>query len=310
MSEALDNLLQTSGIWRASSIDHGVKAGIPSAYPELDRQLPGGGWPRDGVTELLHDHQGLGELRLITPALARLSREQTRWITWIAPPYIPYAPALAACDIDLSSLLMVIPGDSKDALWAMEKALLSHSCSAVLAWPGDIRNRDIRRLQLAAREGNCWSILFRGAQAARQASPAELRIQLEPSPRLSASSSIQVCILKRRGGWRGDPFPVSLRDNLNRRTPFFPELIVPGADEKQKARDQRQANSSSAGQRDNERLISDSRRLIGGSQLAGPTISLMTDNNPDFPDSKPDLPNSKPDLPNSDGEWNGGIELH
>lgn len=224
MTDALNNLLQSSEIWRASSLEHGVKPGIPSTYPELDRRLPGGGWPRDGVTELLHDHQGLGELRLVIPALAQLSREQTRWITWVAPPYIPYAPALAAHDIDLSSLLLITPGNSKNALWAIEKALLSNSCSAVLAWPGAIRNRDIRRLQLAAREGNCWSILFRPARAARQTSPAELRIQLEPSPRLSEHSSIQVCILKRRGGWGGDPFSVSLKDNLSRITPALPEL--------------------------------------------------------------------------------------
>lgn len=287
MSEALDKLLQTSGIWRASSIDHGVKPGIPSAYPELDRQLPGGGWPRDGVTELLHDHQGLGELRLITPALAQLSREQTRWITWVAPPYIPYAPALAAQNIDLSSLLMVTPGNGKDTLWAIEKALLSHSCSAVLAWPGAIRNRDIRRLQLAAREGHCWSILFRPSQAAKQASPAELRIQLEPSPVLSDSSSIQVCILKRRGGWGGDPFSVSLKDNLSRTTPSFAELIVPGTDEKQSRAEisreekseefhRRADNEGDDSAEDERRLISVNRRLAG---------------NP------------------MDGEWNGSIEL-
>jgi|TARA_B100000315_G_scaffold203179_1_gene196167 hypothetical protein len=283
MSEALNNLLQTSGIWRASSIDHGVRLGIPSDYPELDRQLPGGGWPRDGVTELLHDQQGMGELRLIAPALARLSREQTRWITWVCPPYIPYAPALAAWDVDLSSLLVVTPGNGKDALWAIEKALLSHSCSAVLAWPGTIRNGEIRRLQVAAREGNCWSILFRPTQAAKQTSPAELRIRLEPSPVPSDNSSIEVCILKRRGGWGSDPFSVSLNDNLSRITPSFPELIVPGAERHLQDAEKSEETHSRP---DNERFdnsAADERRFI--------SVNRRLASNP------------------MDGDWNGNIEL-
>jgi protein ImuA len=33
-------------------------------------QLPGGGWPQGVVTELLLPHPGVGELRLLAPALA------------------------------------------------------------------------------------------------------------------------------------------------------------------------------------------------------------------------------------------------
>ena len=67
-------------MWRASSIDCNPHTGTPTGFPVLDRQLPGGGWPVDGIAELLYDHQGIGELRLLVPALAYLSREQARWL--------------------------------------------------------------------------------------------------------------------------------------------------------------------------------------------------------------------------------------
>lgn len=229
MTDTLDSLLRTTGMWRASSIDHAAKSGIASGYPELDRKLPGAGWPGEGITELLHERTGIGELRLVTPALAHLSQEQERWIVWVAPPFIPYAPALTAEGFDLSNLLLVNPENEADKLWAIEKALLSRSCSAVLAWPEMIRNQDIRRLQLAAREGKCWNILFRPMKRAQHASPADLRIKVMPdlSPSLRESSSVQVSIIKRRGGWATDFFSVDLKDSLQRTRLKFSELIVP-----------------------------------------------------------------------------------
>lgn len=232
MNERLNKLLQTSSIWRASAMDKAATSGIASSFPELDKLLPGHGWPKNGTMELLHDQSGIGELRLIMPALAQLSRRNSRWITWIAPPYIPYAPALMAAGIDLSRILVVRPGNEKDALWATEKALTSKSCSAVLAWPGNkVRNKDIRRLQVAAKESQCWNILFRPIRAAQQSSPAELRIMLQPhqTSGLSDSIMINLSILKRRGGWATDIFPIALKDNLNRMTPRYSELIVPFA---------------------------------------------------------------------------------
>ena len=230
MKEELNKLLQTSNIWRASAMNHTAASGISSGFPELDQLLPGHGWPKNGAIELLHDQPGIGEIRLIMPALAQLSRNNSRWIAWIAPPYIPYPPALIAAGIDLSRILMVKPGNAKDALWATEKALASGSCSAVLAWPGSkTRDKDIRRLQVAAKEGHCWNILFRPIRVARQPSPAELRIMLQPlhASALSDSSMVNISILKRRGGWATDIFPLNLRDDLNRMTPCFAELIVP-----------------------------------------------------------------------------------
>ena len=74
-----------------------------SGWPVLD-ELLGGGWPRAALAEVLSDaHQGLS---LLLPAMAGLSGD-ARWITWVAPPYVPYAPALAARGIRVDRLLLI-----------------------------------------------------------------------------------------------------------------------------------------------------------------------------------------------------------
>ena len=72
MSASLDKLLANPRVWRGRD-QAGCRAGLSSGYPELDRHLPGGGWPPDSLTEILTAHYGIGELRLLMPALARLS---------------------------------------------------------------------------------------------------------------------------------------------------------------------------------------------------------------------------------------------
>ncbi|NJN53247.1 MAG: translesion DNA synthesis-associated protein ImuA [Gammaproteobacteria bacterium] len=129
--------------------------------------------------ELLLDQLGIGELRLLTPALTALS-EEARWLAWINPPHIPYAPALSALGIDVGKVLLVHPQQHQDALWSVERTLRSGTCSAVMAWLDESRLRapEIRRLKLAAREGNTLAVLFRPLAAAAQPSMAELRLGL------------------------------------------------------------------------------------------------------------------------------------
>ena len=227
----INQLFKGNNIWRASKVNKAVHKGIPSTFPLLDQYLYGAGWPRDGLTELLIDKPGIGELRLMLPALAKLSQEENRWILWLSPPHIPYAPALTMSGIDISKVLIVKTTDHAKTLWVLEKALASKSCSAVLAWPDQIKRRQIkekelRRLQLASKEGRCLGILFRHSRAALNASPAELRIQLHAQTALSEHSRIKLKILKRKGGWPSDLLNIEFNDYLNLMTPKFSELRV------------------------------------------------------------------------------------
>lgn len=204
MNPALESVLQHPGIWRGNQRAQTAADALPTGFAALDALLPGGGWPRGALTEVLLARQGIGELRLLTPTLARLS-EADGWLAWVAPPYVPYAAALAAAGIDLKRLLVAKPPSDADAWWTAEQALRSGACGALLAWLRAADERRMRRLQLAAETGHTWGVLFRHARAAQDRSPAALRLLLEP-----AADGLAVRILKRRGGPVSQPVVVAL----------------------------------------------------------------------------------------------------
>lgn len=200
-SSSLDKLLKNPRVWRGHSPGHS-DAGLTSGYEALDRHLPGGGWPQNSLTEILVEHYGVGELRLLMPALASLSTEdidgdynEPGWIAWVSPPFQPYPPALQQWGIDLSRMLVVRPKDSSEMLWSAEQALASGTCAAVLLWADRLDDQASRRLQLAAEKGNSWAVAFRPPSARSQPSAAALRIEL-----LASSEGTRVSILKSRGG--------------------------------------------------------------------------------------------------------------
>ena len=175
-----EDLVADPRIWRGRG--RVATDALPTGFAALDRYLPGGGWPRRAITEIILDRYGIGELSLLMPALAELCSRAVRakrWIVWIAPPYVPYAPALRFSGIELSRMLLVQPTrEKKDVLWAVEQALRSGSSIAVLAWLEKASGIVLRRLQLAAEEHDCWAVLFRSGNALRESSPAALRVRL------------------------------------------------------------------------------------------------------------------------------------
>lgn len=169
-----------------------------SGFVELDAALPGGGWQSGTLVELMPDATGMGELRLLMPALARFTREN-RHVALIEPPWIPFAPALVQHGIRLERLIVVRARQATDALWALEQTLRCSSFGAALAWPMALQDREIRRLQLAAEAGRSTGFLYRPPAAALQASPAALRIRL----RAQSQGRLDLEILKCRGEHSG-----------------------------------------------------------------------------------------------------------
>lgn len=190
----LEELLSSAPVWRGDKLILGHRPRtLSSGYPELDRLLTGGGWPGNALTELLLDHHGIGELALLRPLLGELG-QTGKPAVWISPPYIPYAPALRQAGISLDSLRWLCPDNPGDAAWVAEQCLRSGSCGAVLFWPKAINTRILRRLQLAAEQGECPGFLFRPRAAASQSSPAALRLLLNARPQ-----GLGVELLKCRG---------------------------------------------------------------------------------------------------------------
>lgn len=175
---------------------------LDTGYCELNQQLHTGGWPLTTTNEIGLNQNGIGELRLLIPALKTLqTRSQKQNILWIAPPYLPYAPGLVKEGIDVSKLTIVDSKNIKDIVWAAEQALLSESCAAVLCWTQAhmLSNAILRRLQLAAKKTNTWSILLRHSSCLEQASVSGLRIKLA----CTAHSQLAVHIVKQTNGWGG-----------------------------------------------------------------------------------------------------------
>ena len=190
----IEQVMRRNDTWRGRDTrDSDTDSGLPTGFRQLDDELYGNGWPLGQTIELLSDSNGLGAMGLFLPAMEQLS-EKNRWQVFIAPPFMPYAPLLAARGIDTRQVLLVHPQNRQDLLWSIEQALRSTTCSAVFAWLGadEYRYSELRKLQLAAGDSDALSVLFRPRQAAHNHAPASLRLDM--------NAYRQVNILKQRGG--------------------------------------------------------------------------------------------------------------
>ncbi|KPA91131.1 MULTISPECIES: translesion DNA synthesis-associated protein ImuA [Pseudomonas] len=187
---ALDSLLDERRVWKGRPAVQAAR--LPSTgHARLDAVLPGGGWPESALTEILIAGEGVGELQLLWPTLARLSASGER-VVLVAPPHVPYPQAWLGAGVDLRQL-SVIQAAPRDALWAAEQCLRSGSCGAVLCWPQQADDRALRRLQVAAESGQTLAFAYRSLEEAINPSPASLRLAIDGRP-------AQLRVLKCRGG--------------------------------------------------------------------------------------------------------------
>ncbi|MFC4308933.1 translesion DNA synthesis-associated protein ImuA [Steroidobacter flavus] len=170
----------------------------PSGSANLDAVLPGGGWQSGTIVELMPMSDGIGELRLLMPALAKITHSE-RHVAMIAPPYIPFAPALLRHGLRLEHFWIIRAQSAADILWSAEQTLRCKSFGAVLAWPSAIRDREVRRLQLAAEAGNSIGFVYRQPSAARESSPAAVRLRLQTD----VAGQLSIDIVKCRGARAG-----------------------------------------------------------------------------------------------------------
>ena len=194
---ALDMLLAARTLWHAGRSAAIAADGEPTGHDALDALLPQGGWPRRSLTELLLPADGVGELALLLPTLARMTQAGST-VAVIAPPYVPYAPAWQAAGVDLS-LLEIVDAAPRDALWAFEQCLRSGACAAVLGWPVQADGPALRRLQVAADSGECLGFALRDRRHAANPSAAALRLEAVSDAQGGSTWQVRKC--------RGGPAP-------------------------------------------------------------------------------------------------------
>ncbi|GAB7547824.1 translesion DNA synthesis-associated protein ImuA [Cupriavidus sp. 8B] len=218
---ALDALEQRyPGLWRAGQLGHLGRAGsvpaLPTGHDALSAELPGGGWPVGALTELLLADPGVGELRLLRPALLALAAAQRR-LALIGPPYLPNAMCLAEWGLPARQLYWVRPpaGASRaaaqaDVLWAAEQVLRSQAFGGVMVWLPTARPEALRRLQVLAQAGDGVVWACRPASVLRESSPAVLRLLLSPA----RGNAVSIGFHKRRGPVRDTPLVLSLGEMM------------------------------------------------------------------------------------------------
>ena len=186
-------------LWLGHQLGRQADTPQSSGFPQLDAQLPGGGWPQRVLSELLLPHPGVGEMRLLSPCLARI-QQAGRLVMLFDPPEKLCGWALAQMGLDVPELLViqtrckVVAGT--DSLWALEQALKSGHVGAVVAWlPQPLRAERLRRLQLAAHAHDGPAFVFREMAAQNRPTAAPLRLAL----RAGGGDALDLRILKRRG---------------------------------------------------------------------------------------------------------------
>jgi protein ImuA len=233
-------------LWRAGQMASRVPPTAPTGWPALDAELPGGGWPLAGLTELLGTPAS-GELALLAPWLRALVHRESgaHELLWVAAPGQPCVTSWQALGLAPQRLVHVTPATAADAAWATEQALRAGSCAAVLWWQGQtVTNTTLRRLHLAAQAGATPLIALRPTAARTLSSPAPLRLACTPQ----AGRQLAIEVFKRRGPpmgtpliltlpWpasaRRHPLPRRVRDAVDRPVPApvalaSPRLVVAG----------------------------------------------------------------------------------
>lgn len=201
-NQRLRSLLDSPNLWRgsehylaATTKTSGHFSGLPTGFAALDASLPWRGWPANALVEIITPLWGTGELQLVLPLLRRISMAGKSAL-WFSPPCIPYAPALASAGVDIARMIIVTP-PATEVLWGIEKALQDKACAVVLAWPGHLSGKHIRRLQLAALTGQTLGILFHHRNIRHSASVLRLHAQAE-------EDAMALTVLKARGSYRHD----------------------------------------------------------------------------------------------------------
>ena len=189
-------------IWLASQLGHATSKCVDTGFPILSTQLGGSGWPTGTLVDLMVQQPGIGEVRLLAPALAKVAHKK---VVLLQPPQVPNALGLLGMGLLPQDLYWVKGRTHADTLWAAEQVLRAGCCGALLFWVNQVRADSLRRLHLAAQAGETLFFVLRPMFAEHDTSPAPLRLALRP-----ADNGIQINFVKRRGPVRDRPLIIPL----------------------------------------------------------------------------------------------------
>ena len=181
-------------LWRGADLGRQAGPVLGSGFPDLDAELPGGGWPCQAVSEILSAQPSVLEWRLVGPALRGVVAAGGTVVA-VGPPKTPHLPGLRHSGIDEGHLVWIQAEAPAERLWCTEQLVKSGACGALVAWLPQARPEQIRRLQVCAQACAGPVFLFRPAAAQHEASAAPLRVLAA----FGVDWELHVHLLKRRG---------------------------------------------------------------------------------------------------------------
>ncbi|MDE2430154.1 MAG: translesion DNA synthesis-associated protein ImuA [Burkholderiales bacterium] len=197
-------------LWRVNEMSPCRIPTMPSGFAKLDAELPGAGWPKSALIELLFLHSGVGELQILKPAIAAITRSQR--VVLIQPPYVPNGAVIRNWGIRSDHVCWLKTHSTADALWSAEQILKNGSCGAIILWLNNVRIERLRRLNLAAQSADTCLWVMRPLSVQQELSPALLRLALRP-----ALGGVNVNVIKRRGSIKDEAMYIPLPDMPARR---------------------------------------------------------------------------------------------
>jgi protein ImuA len=192
-------------IWRGDALGFSNEPVLSSGFAELDRELPGGGWPTRNLTELLLPVEGLGEISLLSPPLAKTTHNG-RNILLVGPPFLPYMHAWENLNIDSRRIVIARVYKPAERLWVLEQSIRSAAFGVVIGWLPEVSQQTTRKLQILARSAAGLVFLLRPARAQSEPSAAPLRLLLGSARR----HTLSLYLLKRRGAPAASPVRIAL----------------------------------------------------------------------------------------------------
>jgi protein ImuA len=181
-------------VWRGSDLGALTVRACSSGWPELDRELPGGGFPARSITEILSPQPSVLEWRMLGPALAAIA-EAGKQIVVVSPPKPPHLPGLLRAGMKESATVWIRADAPAQRLWATEQLVKANSAGAIVAWLPQARAEQIRRLQVCALACEAPVFLFRPEAARHDSSASPLRMHVT----MGTDWELLVNVFKRRG---------------------------------------------------------------------------------------------------------------
>lgn len=181
-------------VWRADQLGESVTDVVNSGWELLDAELPGAGWPRRAVSEILAAQPSVLEWRLLSPALRAVVVDGGQVVV-VGPARLPHLPGLRHEGLNDRQLVWIKAELPAERLWVTEQLIKSNSAGAIIAWLPQARQEQLRRLQVCAQ--GCEGLIFlcRPESARFEASAAPLRVHAE----VGLDWELRVNVFKRRG---------------------------------------------------------------------------------------------------------------